>query len=288
MDKAVWTGMLIFGVVVVAVGAAVMLWAHSGYRQRMAEAGSAWTAIAGRARPAADAFSPDMIAGLPEVARRYFTHAIAPGTPLSTTVELEMEGLFRLGEKDAPREFAMHARQILAPPSEFVWLPVLRSGLLRVTGSDGLLDGRAWTRFWLLGIVPLVQAAATDALYRSALARPALEAIWAPASLLPRSGAQWRQTGPDSARIALGTGRARVEIDMTVDADGRVLAVSTVRWSDANRERTFRLQPFGGTMKVEATFGGFTIPVAVDVGNHFGTPDYFPFFSATVIAARYH
>jgi hypothetical protein len=43
------------------------------------------------------AFEPSMVAGLPEPARRWLTHAIAPGTPLWQTVELSMHGQIRLG-----------------------------------------------------------------------------------------------------------------------------------------------------------------------------------------------
>src|SRR5690554_4936125 len=109
------------GIIAIAI-AAVALLAHSEYRERMAEAETAYAAIATRVAPVAETFSPEMIADLPEIARRYFTHAIAPGTPPSTTVELVMEGRFILGEKDSPQEFDMRARQILAPPGDFVWI----------------------------------------------------------------------------------------------------------------------------------------------------------------------
>lgn len=286
MQRALMIGLSLLGVVAV-VAAGIAVWANIGYRQRMAEAETAWNAIAARAAPAAATFAPDTVADLPEIARRYFTHAIAPGTPLSTTVELTMTGRFRLGEPGALREFDMEARQILAPPAAFVWLPEMHAGPMRITGSDGLVEGRAWTRFWMFGLIPLVQAAATEGLDRAALARPALEAIWVPASLLPRNGAQWEQIDADTARIRFGEGESTVEIEMVLDTEGRVLSVWTMRWSDANPERAFRLQPFGGDMRAEASFAGFTVPSEVEVGNHYGTPDYFPFFLATITEARY-
>jgi hypothetical protein len=57
------------------------------------------------------AFEPSMAADLPEPARRWLTHAIAPGTQLWQSVELSMRGQIRLG---AWRPFT--ARQVLAPP----------------------------------------------------------------------------------------------------------------------------------------------------------------------------
>lgn len=287
MQRVIIFAILGLGIIAALVGAAA-LWANADYRSRMADSEAAYDGVAARAAAASGKFSLDMLEGLPEVARRYFTHAIAIGTQLATTVELTMAGQFLLGEKDNPQQFTMQARQILAPPREFVWLPEMRSGLMEITGSDGLIDGAAWTRFWLARTIPLVQMAATEGLDRSAMARPALEAIWAPASLLPSNGARWQQTGQNSARIGFGEGDTLVELDMEFDADGRVLSVSTLRWSDANPDRTFRLQPFGGTMEAEATFAGYTIPSVVRVGNHYGTPQYFPFFNATITEARYH
>lgn len=277
---------LVLIVILVAVGAAAAI-AHSAYRQRMAEAERAWAAIADAAAPAAGTFDPAMLADLPEVAQRYFTHAIAPGTPLATTVELTMEGLFLLGDKDKAQQFEMRARQILAPPHSFVWLAEMNSGPLRISGSDGLLNGDGWTRFWMFQTIPLVQAAGGADLNRGAAARPALEAIWAPASLLPQHGARWEQTGTDTARVTFGSGDATITMDLTLDRTGRPLSMSAMRWSDVNPEKTYRLQPFGGTMEAEATFAGFTIPSVVAVGNHYGTADYFPFFRATVTGARY-
>jgi hypothetical protein len=60
-----------------------------------------------------------------------------------------------------------------------------------------------------------------------------------------------------------------------------------MRWSDANPEKKFRLQPFGGTIEAEAGFGGFTIPSDIKVGNHYGTDTYFPFFQARITSAEY-
>lgn len=226
-----------------------------------------------------------MVSGLPEIAQRYFAHAIAPGTPLRTTVRLEMDGTFLLGDTAKFQTYAMTARQILAPPAEFVWIPEMQSGVMHISGSDALVRAEGWTRFWINGLVPVVNLRTSSDLNRSALARSAMEAVWAPASLLPGNGVTWQQTGPNTARLIFATGIEPVE--MTLGPDGRVLEVVTMRWSDANPDRTFRLQPFGGTMEAEAMFGGFTIPSLIKIGNHFGTDDYLPFFQAEITAAEY-
>jgi len=273
--------LLVVAVVIVGAGVAT-IWS---YRQASNDAERAMSGIAGRTKPPSEVFDPSLVAGLPEIAQRYFTHAIAPGTPLHTTVRLEMKGTFLLGDKASFQTYAMTARQILAPPSEFVWIPSMQSGVMSISGSDALVQGAGWTRFWINGLVPVVNLQATTDLNRSALTRAAMEAMWAPASLLPGNGVAWEQTGPSTARLSFTTGIEPV--DMTLAPDGRVVKVVTMRWSDANPEKTFRLQPFGGTMEAEATFAGFTIPSLVKVGNHFGTDDYLPFFQAQIMAAEF-
>lgn len=46
-----------------------------------AQAARVWAALEAGRDPAPPAFDPAMVADLPEVARRYFAHAIAPARP---------------------------------------------------------------------------------------------------------------------------------------------------------------------------------------------------------------
>jgi hypothetical protein len=77
-------------------------------------------------------------------------------------------------------------------------------------------------------------------------------------------------------------------LELTLAPNGAVREVVGQRWSNANPEHVFRLQPFGGTMEADAVFDGYTIPSRVRVGNHFKTEDYLPFFQAEVTRARFH
>src|SRR5690606_28867798 len=113
--------------------------AYWSYCRASDEAEAALASIAARVRAPTALFDERMLEGLPAIAQRYFRHAIAPGTPLHTTVRLEMSGTFLLGDKARHQTFAMTARQILAPPAEFVWISSMRSGLMRISGSDALV-----------------------------------------------------------------------------------------------------------------------------------------------------
>ena len=270
--------------VAVAAGAAL---SFASCRRAHRAAERTWRDIASRARRPTKAFDPAMVEGLPKIARRYFTHAIAPGTPLSTTAELKMEGIFLLGSKDEHRRFRMTARQILAPPTDFVWMPRMQGGPLRISGSDALVAGSAWTRFWLNGLVPVANARSSPNLIRSATFRAAMEGIWVPATLLPENGAVWEQIGDDRARVTIGSTSSPIVLELTLDSAGAVREVSGLRWSNANADKAFRLQPFGGAINAEDTFGGYTVPTVLSVGNHFGTENYLPFFQVEITDIAY-
>jgi len=270
-------------------GAALALGATAAGARRLLDerrADATWARLAALADPAPPRFDPAMADGLPDPARRWLCHAIAPGTRLSRVAEIGIEGAIGLGTRDAPGYRPFRARQILAPPHGFVWRPTL-PGALPMGGSDGCTPDAAWTRFWLFGLVPVVRAADTPDLLRSARARAVAEAaLWTPASLLPDFGARWEAVDDHRARVTL-PGADDIPVTIEVDEAGRLLGNRLARWSDANPARVFRLQPFGGTVREEGRFGGFTLAARVEAGNLIGTPDWFPFYRARVIDIRH-
>ncbi len=275
-----------------AIGLAALATAAAGssyvrYRRAMANADRAWTSVLAKASRDVPVFDPASLADQPEITRRYFAHAIATGTPLRALAELEMRGTFLLGNREDPQAYAMTARQILRPPNDFVWLPRLTSGPMLITGSDALVDGCAWTRFWINGLVPVANVQTSADLVRSAAFRAATEGLWVPASLLPQNGVRWEQIGPDKARLTITRTTPPIVLHLTLATNGAVTEVVGLRWSDANSAKRFQLQPFGGTVAGEASFGGFIIPARLSVGNHYGTPDYLPFFQAEITRATY-
>ena len=280
-----WTKFGLGSVVIAGVAASVGL---VSYRSAMAQAEEAYARLAGAPASVYAPFDPRMVADQPEIAQRYFRRAIAPGTPLYSSVELEMEGTFLLGDKEKHQAYAMSARQVLHAPDEFVWVPRIRSGVMTITGSDALVNGAAWTRFWLLGLVRVAQDRTSPDLVRSAQFRAAVEsALSLPTSLLPANGVGWEQVSEDRARLTFRRFSPAIVLDMMIDQNGAVREVVGQRWSNANSDKTFRLQPFGGTMGSEGTFQGMTVPTQIAAGNHYGTADYLPFFQVRITRARY-
>jgi hypothetical protein len=136
-------------------------------------------------------------------------------------------------------------------------------------------------------LIPVANVGTSPDVIRSAQFRAASEGMWVPASLLPQNGVRWDQAGADKARVTITRVSPAITLELTLGKDGAVREVVGQRWSNANAEKQFRLQPFGGTVEAERRFGGFTIPARVSIGNHYGTEDYLPFFQAEIIEASY-
>ncbi len=242
-----------------------------------------WDRLAAQQPEAPSRFDPQMVADLPEPARRYFAYAIDPGTPLLPVAIIEMTGEFSLGTKEDPRYQPMEARQILAAPEGFVWAMRTRGGM-PVSGSD---TGR-WTRFRIFGLIPVARQGGDSDHTRSAYGRYVGEAvIWAPAALLPGPGVTWDAVDEDTARVIVEHGPLSQAVDVTVDSDGRPVTAVFQRWSNANADNEHRLQPFGAVMSDFREVGGYRLPFRVEAGNLYGTEEYFPFFRADVTAIRF-
>lgn len=232
-----------------------------------------------------DKFDPAMVACLPEPAQRYFLYTIAPGTPLKTVVDLRMSGRFGMGDKTSPGYMRMIARQVMAMPEGFVWKMRARRGVLAISGSDS----HRWTRFWVMGLLPVARLGGDADHALSAFGRYVAEAVfWAPASALPAPGISWTRVGPDCARLTVNHNGLQQSVDLYVNEHGQPTEVRFERWSNANPQKQHRLQPFGGYLSEFRWFEGFRLPTHVEAGNQFATDEYFPFFIADITDASFH
>lgn len=173
--------------------------------------------------------------------------------------------------------------QILAAPHGFVWRLNL-PGFIPVSGSD---SGR-WTRFRILGFIPVARMGGDSDHTRSAYGRYVAEAVfWSPAAILPRAGVTWEEVDESTARVTVTHGEPSQAVDVTVNAEGKPIEVFFMRWSNANTEKKHRLQPFGGTLSDFRFVQGFKLPFKVEAGNMFDTSEHFTFFKAEVEAIRF-
>lgn len=223
-------------------------------------------------------FEVAMVEDLPEPARRWLLHAIAPGTPLWPSTELTMHGTIRLG---AWRRFA--ATQVLAPPDGFIWAATAHVLGLPVVGYDRLSSGNATMRWWLLGVVPVVSAEGPD-IARSAAGRLASEIVLAPTAY---RGATWvAGDRPDTVVGIWHIGGKEQRVELHVGPRGEVRDVVIQRWGKPPGA-PYGCYPFGVTVEAERTFDGITLPSVLRAGWWWGTDrqDEGEFFRAEITDA---
>lgn len=232
-------------------------------------------------------FDPECLAGLPEPVRRYFHFMIQPGAQLSPTVVLEMTGTLSLGDVRNPRSQPMVCRQVMRVPDGLVWEMRAGRSPLWFSGGDGMWGRKSWTRIWMDGILPVARAGQNPDHLRASLARVVVEgAIWVPAALLPQAGVRWAVLDNDTIRALVTHLGMQQEVDIRLDAEGCPLWVRTQRWTDANPQKVFQLQPFGGFVSDFREVQGIKMAFEVEAGNHFMTDAYFPFFRARLLHAK--
>ncbi len=105
--------------------------------------------------------------------------------------------------------------------------------------------------------------------------------------MLPGPNVTWTEVDEATARVTVRRGDLSQAVDVTVDAEGRPQTVSFQRWTNANPEKTYRLQPFGAVLSDFRAVGGYRLPFHAEAGNMFGTDEFFPFFIAEVMRIRF-
>jgi len=237
-------------------------------RQLPAIAERGWTVLSGGSPAEPAAFDPATLAGLPPPAKRLLDRALPSRTPLTSTVELSMEGEIRLGG----RWLDFNADQILRAGDGFVWSPVVGGRLLRFVGADVLTAHDARMEFRLHGLVPVVRAFGPD-VRRSAQGRLAAETVvWLPQALTPQLGARWTPIDDERAVVTLDAAGTAVDVEVVVDDNGQIRRLGLDRWNGSADPP--RAEPFGGS--VDSTFtasNGVTIAGSGAVGWGFGTDE---------------
>jgi hypothetical protein len=240
-----------------------------------------WAAL-GRPTEPLVVFEPTALAGLPEPARRWITHAIAATTPLRTSVELRMHGEIRLG---AWRPFT--AVQRLTPAGGFVWAATARLFGVPIIGFDRYTHGTGQMRWRLLNTLPVMAAHGAD-VTRSAAGRHAAELLLAAPAAALSPDVTWRQLDDDRAVATVQAGPDLHELLLTIAADGALTELVMTRWGKPDKQ-PFGAYSFGAVFRGGVIFDGFTLPREITAGWHYGS-DQWPegqFIRYTIDAARY-
>jgi hypothetical protein len=152
---------------------------------------------------------------LDEPVERYLRHAIRDGAARGRGVRLTMSGRIKVGPW-------LHFKGVeTCDGRSFVWQARVAGGLLVVTDrfdrEAGSTEGR------LFGRKRLFRSADADTT-RSAAGRAALEAIWAPRSLLPENGVTWRADSDELIVACWDVPPERPEVHLRIDDRGAVRA----------------------------------------------------------------
>lgn len=119
-------------------------------------------------------FHPDEFSHLPEAARRYLEHAIAPGTAIASAVRLLMHGEIKL-KKWIP----FKAEQVICWERGLIWSATAWMNGLPIWGSDRIVDGVGAMQWKLLGLFPVMTGTGSD-ITRSAVGRLQTESTCLP------------------------------------------------------------------------------------------------------------
>ncbi len=189
-----------------------------------------------------------------------------------------MHGEIRLGTW---RPF--HARQILRPPTGFIWAASARVARLPVVGFDRYSNNSGEMRWRLLGLVPVLTAGGSD-VTRSAGGRLAAEGL----ALLPTSfpTATGTTETTDTAVATMTISGAEESVRLCVGPRGELREVLLQRWGNPDGHPYGRY-PFGVTVHSERSVGGITIPATFTAGWWHGSDRQADgeFFRATITAA---
>ena len=227
-------------------------------------------------------FDAAALAHLDEPIRRYFTHALADGAPLSRGARLQLSGRIKVGawlrfdsvwEGDA-RSFSWRATCGPGP------LPLLRVHDQFADGV-GFMDIRLRSPLRHLAALKLLHAENAD-VSRSGAGRAALEALWVPGALLPERGVSWRAESDELIVANWDVPPEKPELRISIGPDGAVRSYSALRWSD----RKSGYLSCGAYVQAERTFSDVTIPSQITAGWGHGTPKWAAFFKGEVTAVE--
>jgi hypothetical protein len=234
------------------------------------------------ATPQERTFSPDDFAHLPEAARRYLDHTIAPGTAIASAVRLKMHGEIKLNTWSP-----FTAEQVVCWERGFIWSATAWMNRLPIVGSDRMIDGVGAMQWKLLGLFPVMTGTGAD-ITRSTAGRFHAELMLLPSAFC-LGDVIWSSTEASHLHASFMAQGEQAELDLTIDQTGQLKAAKLPRWGNPDGAE-HRYVDFGAIVEAEGTFCGYTIPTQLRVGWYFGTERFESegeFFRATIDEAIY-
>ena len=199
----------------------------------------------------------EMLAGLPEPARRYLRYAGVVGRPLVDTVRVRQVCRMRPGPGRMTFPLVADQWYTVEPPG-FVWdatVPV--AGIPVVRGRDGYLEGRGLMTIRLGSLIPFVDAAGPE-MDQASLLRHLSEMPWFPSAFL-RERVTWEAIDDSTVRVSIADGNLRATGTLEIDAEGRLVAFRSERYAMVGKG--FELRPWTAPTYAYGELEGLRLPV---------------------------
>jgi hypothetical protein len=224
-------------------------------------------------------FHRGLVENLPEPAQRYLLHAIRAGARLAGSVTLRIKGRLRLSP--AKNWMALDSTETIGEGRGFVW-KASTGGLVRISGFDRYSNGTGEMSWKIWGVVPAMSASGPD-VTRSARGRFAGELVILPSALLPQRGVAWTAEGSDAACAAVQVDDERIELHLTLDAEGRLRRLDMSRWGNFGLPaKQWTHIPYSVVFAGEQQFEDYSIPERFTVAWR-----EFDYFEGKILSAGY-
>jgi hypothetical protein len=213
--------------------------------------------LAGPRPPHPPLVTEEMLAGLPEPARRYLRYAGVIGRPMVDTVRIRQA--CRMHPAPDGVSFPLVAEQWYSvDPPGFVWdATVPGAGIPLVRGRDGYVDGRGSMTIRLASLYPIVDASGPE-MDQASLTRHLSEMPWFPSAFL-RERVSWEAIDDATVRVTLADGDLRASGTLTIDPDGRLVEFRSERHAMVGGR--LELRPWSAPVSAYGGFEGLRLPI---------------------------
>lgn len=210
---------------------------------------------------------PSTIESLPAPVQRWLQRTLPAGQRPIAHARVHWTGEFNLGAPGADRWVPFTAVQDFVPAVPgFVWDARMQLAPgLTVRVRDALIDGRGEMRGAVLGLVPVVDKAGTEAMAQATRRRYLGEAAWFPTALLPAAGVRWTAIDDTRALATLGRGPEEVSVEFRFAADGRMTGMYAARHTYDNGRDPPSVHPWQGRYLAFTQAEGIEVPDAAVV-----------------------
>lgn len=200
-----------------------------------------------------EVFSEESLEGLPEVAGRFFLHAIKPGTKIASSVSL-----LGSGEILDANGLSWTEQGSISSSSGYAF-----KSLYKETDDSTIsyyIDGkyrRHIIRYQFLGN-DTYSGKRWDERAADLYARMAL--MYLPSAMTPQAGVSWEQIDSEHAEVVFTTGDYKATLTVTINAEGQLEEIFGKQLNYSSDTKLWGYIPYRIRCEAEKTYKGYTIP----------------------------